>query len=67
MVFPIREMVEMEIPRTKDCEAPLLDGLAQLLLAPRSALYRVYYCNALHKGAKQSIFVQWGCSVKLIS
>ena len=30
MVFPIGEMVEMEIPRTKDCEASLLDGLAQL-------------------------------------
>ena len=30
MAFPIREMVEMEIPWTKDCEAPLLDGLAQL-------------------------------------
>ena len=45
MVFPIGEMVEMEIPRTKDCEAPLLDGLAQLL-PPCSALY-VYYCIAL--------------------
>ena len=66
MVFPIREMVEMEIPRLKDCEAPLLDGLAQLLQAPRSALYSVYYCNALHKGAKRLIFVQRGC-IKSIS